>query len=364
MPSANKKYSAPHLNAWTLAGVNETRAPFTSNVPAVWMRYQSKLWRVSLVPLKLNMNRFLRAAACCVNPAVASVFWSAYLIVRLQWQSLLLSFSYLPLLNYLRKICNQTATHKLSRWLCQAFDVWKQQQLLPQIPSSHWACQPLPHGKRSSLSIVHIYVLFKPLQSFAWSSLIYLVGKKSISVRNAGEIWDVRELWEQGRVAAETGIEIERGSKWGIGEGDEEKWSETVRGANERRCAAGEKRKWILYLSHCSRGERERREGENLSVFIRLSPFNVLVLRWTVFICGVLIISYCFSPWNSSSGTSIIQVTASDADDPTYGNSARLVYTLVQGQPHFSVDPQTGGVFLSSQELIFVKTNRFVFFLF
>nr|XP_055059068.1 uncharacterized protein LOC129442818 isoform X1 [Misgurnus anguillicaudatus]XP_055059069.1 uncharacterized protein LOC129442818 isoform X1 [Misgurnus anguillicaudatus]XP_055059070.1 uncharacterized protein LOC129442818 isoform X1 [Misgurnus anguillicaudatus] len=41
-------------------------------------------------------------------------------------------------------------------------------------------------------------------------------------------------------------------------------------------------------------------------------------------------------------GTAIIQVTASDADDPTYGNSARLVYTLVQGQPHFSVDPQTG----------------------
>ncbi|XP_060773818.1 cadherin-24 [Neoarius graeffei] len=41
-------------------------------------------------------------------------------------------------------------------------------------------------------------------------------------------------------------------------------------------------------------------------------------------------------------GTSIVQVTATDADDPTYGNSARLVYTLVQGQPHFSVDPQTG----------------------
>ncbi|CAL8313701.1 unnamed protein product [Gadus morhua 'NCC'] len=44
----------------------------------------------------------------------------------------------------------------------------------------------------------------------------------------------------------------------------------------------------------------------------------------------------------SSHGTSIIQVTATDADDPTYGNSARLVYTLVQGQQYFSVDPQTG----------------------
>uniref|UniRef100_A0A671KRB3 Uncharacterized LOC107668960 n=1 Tax=Sinocyclocheilus anshuiensis TaxID=1608454 RepID=A0A671KRB3_9TELE len=47
-------------------------------------------------------------------------------------------------------------------------------------------------------------------------------------------------------------------------------------------------------------------------------------------------------PEMANIGTSIIQVTASDADDPTYGNSARLVYTLVQGQPHFSVDAQTG----------------------
>ncbi|KAI9541603.1 hypothetical protein NQZ68_028109 [Dissostichus eleginoides] len=47
-------------------------------------------------------------------------------------------------------------------------------------------------------------------------------------------------------------------------------------------------------------------------------------------------------PEMANIGTSIIQVTATDADDPTYGNSARLVYTLVQGQQHFSVDPQTG----------------------
>ena len=42
-------------------------------------------------------------------------------------------------------------------------------------------------------------------------------------------------------------------------------------------------------------------------------------------------------------GTSVIQVTATDADDPTYGNSAKLVYTLVHGHEYFSVDPQTGG---------------------
>ncbi|KAK9518891.1 hypothetical protein VZT92_021658 [Zoarces viviparus] len=47
-------------------------------------------------------------------------------------------------------------------------------------------------------------------------------------------------------------------------------------------------------------------------------------------------------PEMANIGTSIIQVTARDADDPTYGNSARLVYAITQGQDHFSVDPQTG----------------------
>uniref|UniRef100_A0A8C2E0M5 Cadherin 11, type 2, OB-cadherin (osteoblast) n=1 Tax=Cyprinus carpio TaxID=7962 RepID=A0A8C2E0M5_CYPCA len=44
----------------------------------------------------------------------------------------------------------------------------------------------------------------------------------------------------------------------------------------------------------------------------------------------------------SNVGTSVIKVTATDADDPTYGNSARLVYSILQGQPYFSVEPQTG----------------------
>ncbi|XP_068448884.1 cadherin-24 [Clinocottus analis] len=47
-------------------------------------------------------------------------------------------------------------------------------------------------------------------------------------------------------------------------------------------------------------------------------------------------------PEMANIGTSIITVTARDADDPTYGNSARLVYAITQGQDHFSVDPQTG----------------------
>ncbi|KAG8437617.1 hypothetical protein GDO86_008362 [Hymenochirus boettgeri] len=47
-------------------------------------------------------------------------------------------------------------------------------------------------------------------------------------------------------------------------------------------------------------------------------------------------------PEMSNVGTSVIQVTASDADDPTYGNSAKLVYSILEGQPYFSVEPQTG----------------------
>lgn len=38
----------------------------------------------------------------------------------------------------------------------------------------------------------------------------------------------------------------------------------------------------------------------------------------------------------------MIQVIAHDADDPSYGNSAKLVYTVLDGLPFFSVDPQTG----------------------
>uniref|UniRef100_UPI0037E73B85 cadherin-18-like n=1 Tax=Semicossyphus pulcher TaxID=241346 RepID=UPI0037E73B85 len=47
-------------------------------------------------------------------------------------------------------------------------------------------------------------------------------------------------------------------------------------------------------------------------------------------------------PEMSDVGTSVFQVTASDADDPTYGNSAKIVYSILEGQPYFSVDPKTG----------------------
>ncbi|MEQ2214423.1 hypothetical protein XENOCAPTIV_006327, partial [Xenoophorus captivus] len=42
--------------------------------------------------------------------------------------------------------------------------------------------------------------------------------------------------------------------------------------------------------------------------------------------------------------TSVIQVTATDADDATYGNSARVVYSILEGQPYFSVDAETGSL--------------------
>ncbi|XP_075069356.1 cadherin-7 [Mixophyes fleayi] len=47
-------------------------------------------------------------------------------------------------------------------------------------------------------------------------------------------------------------------------------------------------------------------------------------------------------PEMSPVGTSVLQVKATDADDPTYGNSARVVYSILQGQPYFSVEPKTG----------------------
>lgn len=42
------------------------------------------------------------------------------------------------------------------------------------------------------------------------------------------------------------------------------------------------------------------------------------------------------------SGTFVTKVTATDADDPVYGNSAKLVYSILEGQPYFSIEPHTG----------------------
>lgn len=37
-----------------------------------------------------------------------------------------------------------------------------------------------------------------------------------------------------------------------------------------------------------------------------------------------------------------MKVTASDADDPTYGSSAKVVYRVLDGERFFTVDKHTG----------------------
>lgn len=41
-------------------------------------------------------------------------------------------------------------------------------------------------------------------------------------------------------------------------------------------------------------------------------------------------------------GTSVTQVIAEDADDEMFGMAAKLVYSISQGHPYFSVEPATG----------------------
>ncbi|XP_044514023.1 cadherin-19 [Gracilinanus agilis] len=54
-------------------------------------------------------------------------------------------------------------------------------------------------------------------------------------------------------------------------------------------------------------------------------------------------------PEMSPEGTSVIQVTATDNDDPSHGKNARLIYSILRGRPYFSVEPTTGVLRISSQ---------------
>lgn len=56
----------------------------------------------------------------------------------------------------------------------------------------------------------------------------------------------------------------------------------------------------------------------------------------------MLILIFSFSFPFFFLGTSVTNVTATDADDPVYGNSAKLVYSILEGQPYFSIEPETG----------------------
>uniref|UniRef100_A0A8C6KUL7 Cadherin-22 n=1 Tax=Nothobranchius furzeri TaxID=105023 RepID=A0A8C6KUL7_NOTFU len=50
-------------------------------------------------------------------------------------------------------------------------------------------------------------------------------------------------------------------------------------------------------------------------------------------------------------GTSVMKVTASDADDPTYGSSARVVYSVLDGERFFTVDKHTGIIMTAVADL-------------
>ncbi|XP_078092181.1 cadherin 22 [Mustelus asterias] len=65
-------------------------------------------------------------------------------------------------------------------------------------------------------------------------------------------------------------------------------------------------------------------------------------------------------PELSPVGTSVMQVTASDADDPTYGSSARLLYTLVEEQDQFTVDLKTGIIRTAVANLDREKKDHYV----
>ncbi|KAM9861177.1 cadherin-8 [Aulostomus maculatus] len=54
-------------------------------------------------------------------------------------------------------------------------------------------------------------------------------------------------------------------------------------------------------------------------------------------------------PEMSKVGTPVTEVTATDADDPVYGNSAKLVYSILQGQPYFSVDSDSATIRVALQ---------------
>ncbi|XP_029955625.1 cadherin-20 isoform X2 [Salarias fasciatus] len=57
---------------------------------------------------------------------------------------------------------------------------------------------------------------------------------------------------------------------------------------------------------------------------------------------------YVFSiPEMCPVGTTVAQVTATDADDPMFGNNAKLIYSILQGEPYFSVEPKTGTIVTS-----------------
>ena len=76
----------------------------------------------------------------------------------------------------------------------------------------------------------------------------------------------------------------------------------------------------------------------------------LLSLRLQLSICVCVSLSLSLSRslalWLSLSlsltGASVMKVIASDADDPTYGSSARVVYSVLEEEKIFTVERHTG----------------------
>ncbi|XP_077479862.1 cadherin-6 [Stigmatopora argus] len=96
-----------------------------------------------------------------------------------------------------------------------------------------------------------------------------------------------------------------------------------------------EKAYYMLHAKAVNRFTGEALEGES-DFIIKIHDINDNEPRFTKdpYVARV--------PEMADIGTPVIQVTALDADDSTYGNSAKVVYSILEGQPYFSVDPETG----------------------
>ncbi|XP_068604113.1 cadherin-6-like [Brachionichthys hirsutus] len=96
-----------------------------------------------------------------------------------------------------------------------------------------------------------------------------------------------------------------------------------------------EKAYYILNAKAVDRATNEALEGQS-EFIIKIHDINDNEPRFTKELYTARVAEM------ADIGTSVIQVTAADADDSTYGNSAKVVYSILEGQPYFSVDPETG----------------------
>ncbi|XP_077480826.1 cadherin-7 [Stigmatopora argus] len=101
-----------------------------------------------------------------------------------------------------------------------------------------------------------------------------------------------------------------------------------------------EKASYVLRAQAINRRTREPEEPQS-EFIIKVQDVNDNAPRFQKqpYLAGV--------PEMSPTGTTVLQVTATDADDPAFGNHAKLIYSILQGEPYFSVEPKTGIVVTS-----------------